>query len=35
MSAPRGKAAPEGRPGEKSVISGSIESVIFTNEENG
>ena len=35
MSAAGGKAAPEGRPGETGVISGSVESVIYTNEENG
>ena len=35
MSGGRGKSAPEGRPGETGVISGSVESVIYTNEENG
>ena len=35
MSGVRGKTGPEGRPGEQTVISGSIESVIYTNEENG
>ena len=32
MSGARGKTGPEGRPGEQTVISGSIESVIYTNE---
>lgn len=35
MSGGRGKTAPEGRPGEAGVVSGSVESVIYTNEENG
>ena len=35
MSAARGKPAPEGRPGEAGAVSGSVESVIYTNEENG
>ena len=35
MSAARGKPAPEGRPGERDAVSGSVESVIYTNEENG
>ncbi len=29
------KYAPEGRPGEAGTVSGSVESVIYTNEENG
>ncbi len=35
MSAARGKPAQEGRPGEKGAVAGSVESVIYTNDENG
>ena len=31
----RGRTVPEGRAGESGVISGTVESVIYTNEENG
>jgi exodeoxyribonuclease V alpha subunit len=35
MNRQRSRPGPEGRPGETGVISGSVESVIYTNEENG
>ena len=35
MSGGRGRNASEGRPGETGVVSGSVESVIYANEENG
>ena len=35
MNSGKRRYAPEGKPGETAVVSGSVESVIYSNEENG